>query len=112
VHVRTLDLAPEPGPHGSELLFAAAAGAKIALPKTWALVVGPEVYGASAFRDFFGANGTSLEALLSLRAERGGDDRVQVRIKLGGGGGLVQHLGADEWRFVAAVEVFGQRSKR
>ena len=33
------------------------------------LIIGPEVFGASAFQSFFGTDTTALEALLSTRVE-------------------------------------------
>jgi len=106
VHVRPLDDSPAPGsPQGSEFLFGLAAGAKASVfPKT-ALVVGPEFYGASAFRSFLSAPGTSLEGLLSGRLETTPDVGPQVRVKLGVGAGLDQQLGTPEWRVALAIEV-------
>jgi hypothetical protein len=111
VHIRPLDDAPAPGsPHGSELLFGAAAGAKFRA-FGMALVVGPELFGATAFRDFFGANYTAVEALLAGRLEGTRDDRLQLRVKLGVGGGLHQRFGAPEWRIVVGVEMFNRNQK-
>ncbi|MGA2449039.1 MAG: hypothetical protein ABTD50_10215 [Polyangiaceae bacterium] len=109
IHIRPLDDSPAPGsPQGSELLVGAAGGAKVL---DWAgaaksLVVGPEVFGATAFRSFLGSNTTALEGLLTGRLE-GTDDRgPQLRIKLGAGAGLSQHFGAPEWRLVFGIELF------
>jgi hypothetical protein len=113
VHIRTLDDSPTPGsPAGSELLFGAAAGAKLPVGHggNWVAVVGPELFGASAFRAF-DASGTALEGLLSGRIEGTRDDRSQLRIKLGVGAGLNHRFGAAEWRLVVAVELFGQRAR-
>ncbi|MCU1278402.1 MAG: outer membrane protein OmpA [bacterium] len=111
VHIRPLDDSPAPGsPQGSELLFGVAAGAKLRVGRsaTWVAIVGPEIYGATAFRAFFSANGTAVEGLLSGRLETTHSSRPNVRVKLGIGAGLNHHFGAAEWRLVAGVELFGQ----
>jgi OmpA-OmpF porin, OOP family len=114
VHIRPLDDAPAPGsPQGSELLFGAAAGARLRIGTGGtALVVGPEVYGQSAFRSFLGKDTTGLEGLLSARMEGTADDGGQLRVKLGAGGGLDQHFGAPEWRVVLAIELFDHSTDR
>ena len=115
VHIRPLDDSPTAGsPKGSELLFGVAAGARLPVGRAhrWAAVVGPEVFGATAFRALLETNGTALEGLLTGRLEATGDDRLLVRIKLGVGAGLNHHFGAAEWRLVAGVELFGQRRPR
>ncbi len=107
VHIRPLDDSPTPGsPQGSELLFGLAAGAKVRAAN-WAVVVGPEIYGATAFRSFFRSNGTAPEGLLTARFEGALDGELQSRIKLGVGAGLRQP-GASQWRLLVAVEIFGQ----
>jgi hypothetical protein len=113
VHVRPLDDSPAPGsPQGSELLFGLAAGPKFLLCGSRAIVVGPEIYGETAFRSFLGTTGTGLEALLTGRLE-GTDDRgPQVRLKVATGGGINAHFGAPEWRFTLAVEVFDHNAGR
>jgi len=108
-HIRPLDDSPAPGsPQGSELLFGAAGGAKVLDINrgTTALIVGPEIFGATAFRSFFGSTGTALEGLLTGRLEGTGDRGPQLRIKLGAGAGLNQRFGAPEWRLVFAIELF------
>jgi hypothetical protein len=109
VHIRPLDEAPLPGaPQGSELLFGAAGGARVAEcgHGSMAVVVGPEIYGATAFRSFFGSTTTALEGLLTGRLEGTGDHGSQLRLKLGAGGGINQDFGAPEWRVLLAIEVF------
>jgi hypothetical protein len=107
VHLRPLDDSPTPGsPQGSELLFGVAGGVKLPLGEGSQVVVGPEVYGESAFRSFLGGSSTGLEALLTSRIEGTGDDGQQLRVKLGSGGGLNPQFGAPEWRFVIGFEVF------
>jgi hypothetical protein len=109
VHVRPLDDSPTPGsPQGSELLFGMAGGARVPAGSrgTWALIVGPELFGATAFRSFFGAASTALEGLLSGRLEGTADDGPQLRLKVGIGAGIDPHFGAPEWRAVLAVELF------
>lgn len=106
IHIRPRDDAPVPGPQGSELLFGAAGGARLSASGRTALVIGPEVYGASALRSLFGTTSTALEGLLTARVEGTADDGPQLRFKLGPGVGLDQHFGAPEWRVVVGVEVF------
>ena len=106
VHVRPLDDSPTPGsPQGSELLFGAAAGARLPVFGNHAIVVGPEIYGATAFRAFMQSTGTALEALLAGRLEGTVDDGPQLRFKLGTGAGLNPHFGAPEWRLVFGIEL-------
>ena len=115
VHLRPLDDAPSPGsPQGSEMLFGAAAGAKMPLGRdgTMALIVGPEVYGATAFKSFFGSDSTALEGLLTGRLEGTADDGAQMRVKLGPGIGMNHHFGAAEWRFVFGIELFDRSTDR
>jgi hypothetical protein len=111
VHIRPLDDAPTPGsPRGSELLFGAAAGARLPVGHAgnWRAVVGPEIYGATALRSFFCGQATALEGLLSGRLEGTRSNRAQWRFKLGIGAGLNHQFGAAEWRIVGGVELFGQ----
>ena len=109
VHIRPLDMRPIPDtPRGSELLFGAAAGARFSPWPGQALIVGPEIFGATAFRSFFSSSGTALEALLGARLEGTAPGGRQVRVKLGAGGGLNDAFGAPEWRIVAAVELFNR----
>jgi hypothetical protein len=113
VHVRALDEAPTPGaPQGSEFLFGLAAGPKFLVGKknAMSLVVGPEVFGETAFRSFFGSSATGVEGLLTGRLEGTADDGAQARVKLGVGGGLEARFGAPEWRMVLAVELFDHHS--
>jgi hypothetical protein len=109
VHIRPLDEAPVPAtPRGSELLYGAAAGVRVLIPAfaSTALVVGPELFGETAFEGFFGSNTTDLEGLLSARVEGTGATGGQLRIKAGAGGGIDAHFGAPEFRAVVAIEVF------
>jgi hypothetical protein len=107
VHLRPLNDSPTPGsPRGRELLFGIAAGAKLPVGPTQIVVVGPEVFGATAFQSFFGSNSTALEGLLTARLEGTTDNRAQLRVKLGGGAGLNQQFGAPEWRIVCGIEIF------
>jgi hypothetical protein len=110
VHVRPLDDSPAPGsPHGSELLFGAAGGVRLPAGqgRGMVVVVGPEVFGATALRAVFGSGSTALEALLTGRIEGTGDSGPQLRVKLGAGGGLNPQFGAPEWRVVCGLEAFG-----
>jgi hypothetical protein len=114
VHVRPLDDAASAGPRGSELLFGAAAGARFPVGpgRRTVMVVGPEVYGESAFEAFFGRTTTGLESLLSARVEGTADDGPQLRFKVGAGAGLDAHFGTPEWRVVVGLELFDHGSDR
>jgi OmpA-OmpF porin, OOP family len=114
VHIRSLDDAPIPGsPEGSELVFGVALGPRFALGRAGklALVVGPEVFGETAFRNFLGS-ATGLEGLMTGRVEGTADDGAQVRVKLGAGGGLDARFGTPEWRMVFAIELFDHHGDR
>ena len=109
VHLRPLDQPAVPdAPRGSELLFAAAAGVRVPVGARVVLVAGPEVLGATAFRDLLASDATALEALLAVRSE-GVDGRGPLCVKLGAGAGLHARFGAPDWRVVAAVELRGRR---
>lgn len=113
VHVRPLDDSPAPGsPEGSELLFGVAAGPRLALDAGNVAVVGPEVYGETAFRSFLSSGSAGLEALLTARVEGTRDDGAQLRVKVGAGGGISPHFGAPEWRAVVGLEVFDYATHR
>ena len=109
VHLRPLDTGMAGGPRGNELLVAAAGGAKTRLGAdgAWALVVGPELFGATALQALLRDDATALEGLLSARLEGTGTDGPQVRVRLGVGAGLHARFGAPEWRAVVGVEWFG-----
>jgi len=112
VHVCPLDEAPTPwSPHGHELLFGFAAGAKLSFGRDagWRAVLGPEVYGATALRSLFGASYTAVEGLLSARFEGTADTGLQMRVKLGSGIGSDQTFGAPAFRAVLGVEIFAHR---
>ncbi len=114
-HVRPLDASPTPGsPRGSELLFGVAAGPKMALDRNGSLVfvLGPEVFGQTAFKSFFGPTGTGVEALLTGRVESARDEGGQWRVKLGIGAGIEPRFGAPAWRVVFGMEVFGHSAER
>ncbi len=81
VHIRPLDESPTPqAPQGSELLFGVAGGLKVPLGGGEAVIVGPEIWGESAFKSLFGGSTTGLEAMLTSRIEGTGDDGGQVRV--------------------------------
>jgi OmpA-OmpF porin, OOP family len=112
VHIRPRDDGGVPGaPRGSELLFGAAAGAKLPLGEASRAVLGPEVYGATAFNSFLKSETTSAEALLSGRWETNGETGTRLRVKLGAGLGLGSSFGTPAWRVVFAIEVIGQTSE-
>jgi hypothetical protein len=107
VHVRPRDDGAVPGaPRGSELLFGAAAGARLFVGEDSRTVLGPEVSGATAFAGFLKPETTSAEALLSARWEGTGDTGPQLRVKLGAGLGLGSQFATPSWRAVVAIEVF------
>ena len=107
VHVRPRDDGGVPGaPRGSELLFGGAAGAKLLVGETSRVVIGPEVFGATAFAGFFKSETTSSEALLSARYEGTGGSGPQLRVKLGAGLGLGSQFGTPAWRVLFGIEIF------
>ena len=107
VHVRPLNDAPVPGsPNGSEFLYGISGGRRFAGPTGWRFVAGPEIYGETAFHQFFSGE-TGTEALLTGRLEQIGERNL--RIKLGVGHALVQNFGAAQWRVVFGVELFGHK---
>jgi hypothetical protein len=109
VHVRPLDDAKIPdSPRGSELLFGAAAGMRLPGPDGARLLVGTEIFGATALRAFLGGETSALEGLLTARLDGSGLAGGTVRIKLGVGAGLHPRFGAPEWRAVVGVELFGR----
>jgi hypothetical protein len=111
VHVRSLDdyLTPE-SPRGSEFLYGVAGGARIPLGSRLGadLIIGPEIFGATAFSS---PDATSLEGLMTARVEGNGHRGPQIRIKVGAGAGLVTHVGEPEWRLVFGVEIFDHNAK-
>jgi len=108
VHIRPLNDAPIPGsPQGSELLFGLAGGVKIPVRSAQQLVVGSELYGASAFRFFLQSGETDKEWLVSTRLEGTGDNHRQGRIKVGYGWGINPQFGAPKWRLIVGLELFG-----
>jgi hypothetical protein len=108
VHVRAAEGLLLPGsPDGNELLFGMSVGRKFSVGSTWAMVVGPEVFGETAVRSSSSGQ-TGFEGLLTTRLERTGD-KPHLRVKVGIGHGIVQHFGAPEWRILASVELVGQR---
>jgi hypothetical protein len=110
VHVRSLNESPVPNsPYGNEFLLGLSGGRRLSMPRRWDMIVGPEIYGETAFQAFLNGQRTGMEGLLTGRLERTGDG-PQVRIKLGAGHGIVQHFGAPEWRVLFGVELFGHRS--
>ena len=109
VHLRPRDDGPGPGgPRGSELLFGVAGGARLATG-AGELLLGPEVFGETAFK---GAQATGVEALLGARLEGGRADGARVRFRLGLGAGLDPRFGAPAFRVVAGVELSGHAQER
>jgi len=113
VHIRPRDDGGVPGaPRGSELLFGAAAGVKLPLGEESRAVLGPEVYGATAFAGIFKSETTSAEALVSARWEQTGEMGPWFRVKLGAGLGLGSSFGSPAWRVVLAIEVFDRTTEQ
>jgi hypothetical protein len=103
IHIRTLNDAPVPdSPNGNEFLFGASAGRTLNTHAGWRMILGPEIYGATAFASFFSRPQTGIEGLMTMRLEQN-DKESNLRVKIGVGHGLVQHFGAPEWRIAAAV---------
>jgi len=112
VHVRPLESSPVPGgPDGNELLFGVAAGRKFAPRTGWTAVLGPEIFGETAFQSFLNEEKTGVEGLLTGRFERNGTG-PRLRIKLGIGHGIVQHFGAPQWRMLFGVELYGSAERK
>jgi hypothetical protein len=113
-HLRSVDDSSTPGsPRGSELLFGAAGGLVLPLfAGHTAAVIGPEVYGETAFSSLFAAKATGLEALLTSRFEGTAEQGSQLRVKLGAGRGLHAEFGAPEARFLIAIEIFDRSVRR
>lgn len=112
-HFRPLDDSATPGsPRGTELLFGFAGGARVSACEHCdsVFVLGPEFYGASAFRSFFGRDTTALEGLFTGRFESTVGKGGRLRVKLGLGGGISPYFGAPEGRVVLGVELVGYRS--
>ena len=107
VHIRPRDDGGVPGaPRGSEVLFGVAGGARLPIGEAHQAVIGPEVYGATAFNGAFKSEATSAEALLSARYEGTGDAGLQLRLKLGAGVGLGSSFGTAAWRVMFGLEAF------
>jgi hypothetical protein len=72
------------------------------------VIVGPELYGETAFNAFFDKETTGLEGLLSARLEplHGCPGSAQLRFKVGMGAGLDAYFGTPQWRALASVEMF------
>ena len=112
VHFRPLDDSVTPGsPRGPELLFGFAGGARLSVGRDGdsAFVLGPEFYGASALRSFFGRDTTALEGLFAGRFESTVNDGNRLRVKLGLGGGINPYFGAPEGRVVLGFELVSER---
>jgi hypothetical protein len=107
VHLRRLEETAIVGaPHGSEMIAGGAVGPRFALDddRSTTAVLGPEVWGATAFRDAFGKYTSGLEALLGMRVQHTTRDGAHTVVKAGFGEGLHAHFGTPEWRAVFTVE--------
>jgi hypothetical protein len=104
VHLRPLDEAYPGSPRGSEAAFGVAGGARFQWEET-SMLVGPEIFGATALRSFFGSDTTALEGLLTARLERPDPDGAQLGVKIGAGAGLHAQFGAPRWRTVVGIEL-------
>ena len=89
-------------------MLGVAGGPRIPVSTDTDLVVGPEIFGETAFRAFLSSKATGVEALLTGRIEGRGDAGAHLRIKAGAGGGIHPEFGAPEWRAVVAVETYGR----
>jgi len=108
VHIRPLNDSPVPGsPNGSELLCGTSIGRRFSFQRGLNGLIGPEIYGETAFHSFFDEQRTAVEGLLTAWLEHTGSP---LRFKLGAGHGFVQHFGVPEWRVVFGVELLGQRN--
>lgn len=111
VHIRPRSYSDiEEAPRGSELLFGAAGGVRLPASASSQLVVGPELWGETAFDEFFGKRTTGLEALIGARLEGTRPRGAQLRLKFGAGPGINEHFGVPEWRTVFGIEVFNRNS--
>ncbi len=111
LHLRPLDTFPVPeAPQGSEFIAGLGAGARwtVGAQRDLAVIVGPEILGATALRAAFGGTSTALEALLGARIEGTRDAGMQLRFKLGAGAGLDPHFGAPDWRVLVGIEAFNR----
>jgi OmpA-OmpF porin, OOP family len=89
-------------PFGSEMLFGAAAGLRLADGK---LLLGPEVYGSTVVSDggdgAFERRTTPLEVIVGAHYTAG-----DVRFGLGAGPGITRGAGAPQFRVLASLEYF------
>ena len=107
VHFRkTQDVTPG-SPKGSEFLFGLAGGERFKLASSVSIVIGPEIYGASAFRSFLRPAATDFEWLLTTRIVQKQIGNRQCMVRLGAGSGFAPQFGAPEWRAVLGVELSG-----
>ena len=100
----TIDLVPG-GPRGSEMLFGIAGGRSFGLAPRVAVAIGPELFGETAFREFFGHYTTGLEALGTARLDFGAPLSPRLRLKAAAGGGLDANFGVPSWRMVLSADV-------
>ena len=108
VHFRWREQSAPGGPDGSELLFGLAGGARIdpaAMPSV-RVVVGPELFGETAFRSAFAWDRTGLEGMLTARVKWKRPTR-SCQVKLGAGGGIDPNFGAPVFRVALSLEVEG-----
>jgi len=109
-HLRQLNDAPIPGsPLGSELVFGLAVGARAQLGPETSVVLGPELFGETAFSELFRGHATGVECLVGGRLETpvDSDNERILRLKLAFGGGLHPRFGAPEWRALLGLELSG-----
>lgn len=99
-----VDLVPG-GPRGAEMLFGAAVGHRFTLAPRMALSIGPEVFGQTAFREFFGHYATGVEALGTAKIDWGNPLSPRLRLKASAGGGLDAQFGTPSWRTVVSLDV-------
>lgn len=85
------------GPVGSELVFGATAGARVAKGK---VLVGPELYGTTVFEDPFAKRATPVEAILGAHWQAA----PAWRFGAGAGTGLTRGFGAPVFRALLSAQ--------
>lgn len=99
-----VDLVPG-GPRGTEMVFGAAVGHRFTLAPRTAFCMGPELFGQTAFREFFGHYTTGVELLYTMRVDWGNPLSPRLRLKASAGGGLDAQFGTPAWRTVFSLDV-------
>ena len=107
VHIRPLAVSG-PGPQGPEILSGVGLGVWLRRSgKPTVLLLG-ELYGVTSFIGAFGADTSSLEALLSLHVKVPVGPRQDISFALVGGAGAVRGFGAPEGRVLFTATFTGK----